>query len=114
MPHADGMSFLPLLTGRKTQLNRCFVYMENLHPKTNSVGVRPAWYGLETTRKCFDTHWSYTEYASGERELYNLDQDPHRLENLAGRPAFAGKVDQLHRLLHREVITPNGVKFKSS
>jgi N-acetylglucosamine-6-sulfatase len=39
--------------------------------------------GLRTDRHL------YVEYATGERELYDLVTDPHQLDNLAGRPESA-------------------------
>ena len=111
MGRADGINLLPLLNGRVDRLNRLFIYEENLHPGGNT---RPSWYGIRTTHKYSDVLWAYTEYANGEEELYNLSEDPHELENLANRPAFAAKVKELHDMLHQQVIKPDGVKFRSS
>jgi hypothetical protein len=55
--------------------------------------------------------WVYTEYATGERELYDLTADPHQLENLAGRPAYAQVRSELRRMLHEEVVGPRRVRF---
>jgi arylsulfatase A-like enzyme len=56
-----------------------------------------------------DATWHYTEYANGGRELYNLTRDPQRLKNLARLPRQKDRVRQLHRLLHRQVVRPDGV-----
>jgi N-acetylglucosamine-6-sulfatase len=32
--------------------------------------------------------WSYVEYATGEKELYNILADPYQLQNLSGNPKF--------------------------
>jgi N-acetylglucosamine-6-sulfatase len=37
----------------------------------------------------------YVEYASGEKELYDLERDPDELTNLAGDPAYAAQRDAL-------------------
>lgn len=40
---------------------------------------RPAYAGLITEKR------TYVEYENGERELYDLETDPHQLENQAGQ-----------------------------
>lgn len=40
-----------------------------------------------------DGHWKYIFHAlDGEQQLFNLDKDPHELEDLAGDAAFAGEL----------------------
>ena len=39
--------------------------------------------------------WSFVQYATGERELYDLVNDPYELHNLADDNAYAGVEDQL-------------------
>jgi hypothetical protein len=39
------------------------------------------------------------EYANGERELYELADDPYELRNRAGTPALAGVEARMHRRL---------------
>ncbi len=51
--------------------------------------------GLRTPR------YLYVEHASRERELYDLRTDPEQLTNLVDRPAQAGVVRQLARMLDR-------------
>jgi arylsulfatase A-like enzyme len=52
----------------------------------------PEFHGIRTD------HYLYVEYATGERELYDLQRDPFELHNMAATasPAFLGR-------LHREV-----------
>ncbi len=45
--------------------------------------------------------YSYVEYGSGERELYDLSRDPGELRNKIGRPRYAGVQAFLRRLLAR-------------
>jgi len=103
---ADGASLLPLLKGTAGKLDRQFLYTEMLHPWHDM----PPWYGLVTTRG-YSTKaiWQYTEYATGGRELYDLTRDPFRLNNVAWRPRQAERVKELHEMLHREVVEPDGV-----
>ncbi len=108
MPETDGLSLLPLITGEADTLERPFVYTENLHP----AGDMPPWYGIHTTGSYSDAaYWVYTELGTGERELYDITQDPYRLENLAGQESQAERVEELHELLHREMIEPEAVSF---
>jgi len=106
--HADGLSLLPLLDGEADALERTFIYEESLHDK----GLSPAWYGLRTT-KAFDpeARWAYTEYSTGERELYDLVADPDQLENRAGQSEYAEIEADLRKLLRRQVIKPDKVEF---
>ena len=97
MPDADGRSLLPLITGQRKMLGRKFIFTEMLHSgifwKHRPTG-RPAWAGVESTRKYSATLWAYTRYRTGEEELYNVSRDPHHLTNLAGR---AGLQEGAHR-----------------
>jgi N-acetylglucosamine-6-sulfatase len=43
----------------------------------------PEFYSVRTTQ------WKYTEYSTGEVELYDLVSDPYELQNIAGQKAYA-------------------------
>jgi arylsulfatase A-like enzyme len=82
-PPADGVSLLPLLLGRDPPSWRSGVLSE-------FRGGRdiPAWWELRTPR------YAYVEYATGERELYDIAgsigaADPYELRNVAGSPRYA-------------------------
>ena len=53
----------------------------------------PAWRELRTRR------WSYVELGTGERELYDLRNDPYQLVNVAADPSFALEVERLSAAL---------------
>ena len=75
----------------------------------------PAWYGLRTTGGFADAErWVYTEYASGEVELYDLVADPWQLENLASSGEHDERRVELRDMLHAEVIRPDGVTFRTT
>ncbi len=42
----------------------------------------PEFYSIRTME------WKYTEYSTGEVELYDLVNDPYELQNLAGKRAY--------------------------
>ena len=44
-------------------------------------------------------HFRMTRFATGETELYQLDQDPHEFTNLAGKPEYAGIINKLSKHL---------------
>jgi hypothetical protein len=101
---------MPLLDGDVGALDRRFIYEEYLHPKRR----RPAWYGLRTTEAYAPgARWVYTEYDTGEVELYDLIADPWQLENLGASPEHAAVRDDLATMLHDEVIEPDGVTYRT-
>lgn len=71
----DGTSFAPLLYS-STGPSRKAVLSESADSPNDN---KPAW-KLARTR-----HYTYVEYETGERELYDLREDPHQLVNLAGK-----------------------------
>ena len=106
----DGLDLTPLLDGDVAALDRRFIYEEYLHPKRH----RPGWYGLRTTGGFApDERWVYTEYDTGEVELYDLVVDPWQLENLASSPERAAVRDELAAILHAGVIGPDRVTFRT-
>lgn len=68
----DGRSFAPLLSREPTEEWRRRLLIEFFKENREFDGLRTA--DGET----------YVEYGTGERELYDLEEDPHQLENLLG------------------------------
>ena len=59
-------------------------------PTEEGVGSKiPEYYAIRTAE------WKYVEYSTGERELYDLVNDPNELDNLAG--------DQSHQDIEAEL-----------
>ncbi len=100
----DGLSFAPLLLGTKVTLGRDALLDEL--PHTNE-GI-PAWYSVATTPASSLGLWQYTEYATSEKELYDVSHgpcwrwsigqpgDPCELVNQVTNPAYASLVTKLH------------------
>jgi N-acetylglucosamine-6-sulfatase len=84
--YVDGRSLVPLLEGTGTSWRRWLLFE---HTKTNHpyVGVRTA--GEE----------SYVEWESGEKEYYDLTEDPWQLESAHAAPENAERLAQLSETL---------------
>ncbi len=76
LPDADGRSLLPLLEGRPETWRRALL-IEHMRG-TNPI---PTYCALRTPRHLF------VSYETGERELYDLQDDPFQLRNLTGTEA---------------------------
>ena len=116
MPDSDGLSLAPLMEGTHDRLDRSFLYSEMLHPGPSfgrSAGGRPAWMQVHSTRRYADRLWSFTRYHTGEEELYDISTDPHRLRNLAGKPAHAGVLADM-RGFWRHVRGRGDVRWKGN
>lgn len=84
----DGMSFLPLL--RDTSLSGREGILIEHWPTEDGIGSRiPEFQAVRTA------DWKYVEYSTGEKELYDLKNDPYELENLAGAPQYADLIAEL-------------------
>jgi arylsulfatase A-like enzyme len=87
MPWADGIAWSPLLRDEPFDIGR-ENHLESLPDGQPRPGMGlpavPGWWGLRTT----DGRWHYVEWATGERELYNLVADPWELHNVASDPTF--------------------------
>jgi arylsulfatase A-like enzyme len=89
---ADGHSLLPILSGRADAVQDA-VLVELCQAGNGPCSARdpedppgrdvPPFWGLKTDE------YAYTEYATGERELYDLSSDPYELHNLANLETFA-------------------------
>ena len=74
----DGRSFASLfLSGLPTPKSWRQVFLLQHLPNLHEELIIPKYSGLRTA------HCTYVEYDNGDRELYNIKQDPYQLENLA-------------------------------
>ena len=72
----------------------------------------PPWTGFVTTRSyATGVRWQFVEYRNGERELYELVNDPRRLKNLAHSPAQQDRVARFSAVLQNQFMKPEGVGF---
>jgi N-acetylglucosamine-6-sulfatase len=87
---ADGRSLLPLLAGApwRTAL-----------PISGAWGWQKGSTGETGTSQCVRTvRWTYCAHSNGERELYDLAEDPYQLRNRAATAARASVVAALDAL----------------
>ncbi len=83
----DGLSLRPLIEARPLRRWREWMYFESYAPPFVD------WFAIR------DFRWKYVEYATGERELYDLETDPYELENRASDESLATLVRELARRL---------------
>ncbi len=116
----DGLSLLKLMTGERSQLWRKTVlgsYQDEARvPRYWSItttGSSPLASKACSSRKKAGCRWQYTEYETGEKELYDLSNgpcyawkrskkgDPCMLKNKAGKPKYAEVERTLRKQLRR-------------
>jgi len=89
----DGVSLLPVLKNTPDVKWRADLLFEHW-PTENGVGsLIPEFYAVR------NANWKYVEYSTGEKELYDLKNDPYELENVANQPKYAEVQAQLAKRL---------------
>jgi arylsulfatase A-like enzyme len=83
----DGHSLLPLITGvgnapTRDAVLEHWVGRTDEDPKAEEGGYLPAFWSVRTKQ------YRYTEYETGEKELYNYAVDPFELDNQANKPVY--------------------------
>jgi arylsulfatase A-like enzyme len=93
----DGQSFAGNLRGRggtlptAVLLRGCRTVMTpggSSDQEDSSCGGYPSGFGLAWGIRT--ARYVYVEYDDGSRELYDVSKDPYEIDDLAGRPAYAG------------------------
>jgi arylsulfatase A-like enzyme len=78
----NGTSLVPLLRDPNADW-RDAILIEHW-PTEEGIGSKiPEFYAVRTAE------WKYVEYATGEKELYDLKNDPYELENIADKSEYA-------------------------
>jgi arylsulfatase A-like enzyme len=80
--NVDGMSLVSLLKNPSSDWRNEILFEH--WPTEEGVGsMIPEFYSIRTAE------WKYTEYITGEVELYHLVNDPYELQNLAGKKEYS-------------------------
>ena len=80
----DGRSLLPLITDTAKGWSEEIFLEAHQRPSRTFDGIRVR-------------GWVYAEYANGDKELYDLANDPFQLQNQASNPAYRAKREELAR-----------------
>ena len=74
---SDGISFLPFIKNQVVALGRdAILESQPIIPAGTAPSTRPAWWAIRTTTENPLGLWHYIEYATGEKELYDLSKGP--------------------------------------
>jgi N-acetylglucosamine-6-sulfatase len=96
----DGMSLVSIMQGKRDYPGRALDLETYFTPDTTEDPEDPPlnYQGVRTDRYLYD------QYGSGEKELYDLQNDPFELQNQAGNPVYASVQSALQRLLASEAV----------
>jgi iduronate 2-sulfatase len=92
----EGTSFVPLLE------NPDQVWKKAAFTEVSRAGALVATQKLDPTKMSHSVRterWRYTEWHTGDAELYDHDGDPKEYRNLAREPKYAGVVAEMKKML---------------
>jgi N-acetylglucosamine-6-sulfatase len=92
----DGQSFLKLLSDPTSAWRDGFLIeqYQDAEEEGGMTALVPSYVGFRTKE------WKYVEYETGERELYNLINDPFELDNLAAQSQYEQTMQDLSARAH--------------
>ncbi len=85
----DGTNLLPLLRDDPALAWRDAILIEHWPTGEGFGDTIPTFYGIRTET------WKYVEYDTGEKELYDLVNDPYEMENQIQNPEYATLIAEL-------------------
>ncbi|MBO9521734.1 MAG: sulfatase [Nocardioidaceae bacterium] len=97
MPEADGIDMRPVIRGGDRGWTRPVV-TEGLMGEYPKRRFEHGFNSELNTRGLRLGRWKLMEYSTGEKELYDLRQDPLELQNVAGDPKFRDVLGRMERL----------------
>ncbi len=97
LPHADGRSFWPVLTGADTA-------WEDVAFSEYCTDAVPPWTGGQAVQQRMVRYgaWKLHVYNNYPPLLFNLGDDPHEQRNLAGDPVHAATLNRLLAEIYRD------------
>lgn len=98
-PGAEGASFLSLLAGPDINWRTDFLIE---HLKAGNAGNSRK---IPTYCAIRNQDFSYVDYKTGEKELYDIVNDPYQLDNLASDPDYQSILEQM-RIRTMELCNP--------
>lgn len=96
--YTDGLSLFPLLRGFRTDW-REEILIESFRYLDWRLDVPGLWAGLRV--KSEDGEWKYVEHPTGEKELYDLVNDPFEKESKHNNPNFHHKIIEFSEKLEK-------------
>lgn len=100
----DGVSFLSLIKNQPASFTRyAILESQPVKPYNASPDTRPAWWAIRTTEQYPNGKWHYIEYATGEKELYDVSNGPC----YKWTPSLGGDPCELNNLLSSAKGSPS-------